>query len=188
MSSKMDRRKQYTRMVLKESLMDLLKQKSISSITIKEICEKADINRSTYYAHFASQYELLNAIEEEFIENLVRTLTQYTFSKEDDTLQMTEKFFEFIAENSEVCQTLLGENTDIHFQKKGMMITRQYIFNDWITDMKMDEETYEYINLFIVSGSIYVTKNWLESGQNKTPKEMAEILNNFINKGLSNMR
>ncbi|WP_345840682.1 TetR-like C-terminal domain-containing protein [Bacillus sp. P14.5] len=69
-----------------------------------------------------------------------------------------------------------------------MMITREYIFNDWIADMKMDEETYEYINLFIVSGSIYVTKNWLESGQNKTPKEMAEILNNFINKGLSNMR
>ncbi|WP_345840681.1 TetR/AcrR family transcriptional regulator [Bacillus sp. P14.5] len=118
MSSKMDRRKQYTRMVLKESLMDLLQEKSISSITIKEICEKADINRSTYYAHFANQYELLDSIEEEFIEDLVGTLTQYNLSKEDDSLQMSEKFFEFIAENSEVCQTLLSENTDIHFQKR----------------------------------------------------------------------
>ncbi|WP_456272484.1 TetR/AcrR family transcriptional regulator [Bacillus sp. AK031] len=188
MSSKMDRRKQYTRMVLKDSLLELLQKKSISSITIKEICEMADINRSTYYAHYANQYELLNAIEEEFIEDLVRTLTQYNFSKEDDSLQMTEKFFEYIADNSEVCQTLLSENTDIHFQKKGMMITQQFIFKDWIADMKMDEETYEYINLFIVSGSIYVTKNWLENGQNKTPKEMAEILHQFINKGLSNMR
>lgn len=47
----MDRRKKYTRMVLKESLMELLKNKPISNITIKEICEEADINRSTFYSH-----------------------------------------------------------------------------------------------------------------------------------------
>ncbi|WP_343031609.1 TetR/AcrR family transcriptional regulator [Metabacillus lacus] len=184
----MDRRKQYSRMVLKESLIELLQKKSISSITIKELCVKADINRSTFYAHFSNQYELLSTIEDEFIEDLVETLTQYHFPKEEDSLLMTEKFFDFIADNSEVCQILLSENTDIHFQKKGMNITQQFIFKDWINEMKMDKDTYEYINLFIVSGSIYVTKNWLENQQNKTPKEMAEILHRFINKGLSNMR
>ncbi|WP_409252788.1 TetR/AcrR family transcriptional regulator [Bacillus sp. SCS-153A] len=188
MNSKMDRRKQYTRMVLKESLMELLQTKPIAGITIKEICEKADINRSTYYAHFSNQYELLNLIEEDFIEDLVAALGQYNFSKEDEALQMTEKLFEFIAEKNEVCHILLSENSDIHFQKKGMLITQQFIFNNWVTDKKMDQETYEYINLFLVSGSIHVIKNWLENGQNKTPKEMAEILHNFINKGLSNMR
>jgi Transcriptional regulator C-terminal region len=187
-NSKMDRRKKYTRMVLKESLMKLLQKKQISSITIKEICELADINRSTYYAHYSNQYELLNLIEEEFIEDLVATLSQYNFSKEKEALQMTEKLFEYIAENSDVCHILLSENSDIHFQKKGMKITQQFIFKNWITDKTLDKETYEYINLFLVSGSIYVIKNWLENGQNKTPKEMADILHNFINKGLSNMR
>lgn len=45
-ASKLDRRKKYTQMVLKDSLMKHLKEKQISTITVKEICELADINRS----------------------------------------------------------------------------------------------------------------------------------------------
>lgn len=184
----MDRRKKYTRMVLKESLMDLLKNKPISNITIKEICELADINRSTFYSHYSSQYDLLNAIEEEFIEDMTATLNQYNFSKEEEALKMTEKILEYIAKKRDVCQTLLSENSDIHFQKKGMMITQEFIFKNWISDSQLDRETFEYINIFVVSGSIYVIKNWVENGMDKTPREMAEIINNFINRGLSNIR
>ncbi|MBT2637679.1 TetR-like C-terminal domain-containing protein [Bacillus sp. ISL-39] len=184
----MDRRKRYTRMVLKESLMDLLKNKPISNITIKEICELADINRSTFYSHYSSQYDLLNAIEEEFIEDMVSTLNQYNFSKEEEALKMTEKILKYIAKNSDVCQTLLSENSDIHFQKKGMMITQEFIFKNWISDSQLDRETFEYINIFVVSGSIYVIKNWVENGMDKTPREMADIIYNFINRGLSNIR
>ncbi|MBT2685066.1 TetR-like C-terminal domain-containing protein [Bacillus sp. ISL-37] len=184
----MDRRKKYTRMVLKESLMELLKNKPISNITIKEICELADINRSTFYSHYSSQFDLLNAIEEEFIEDMVLTLNHYNFSKEEEALMMTEKILEYIAKKPDVCQMLLSENSDVHFQKKGMMITQEYIFKNWLSDSQFDTETFEYINIFVVSGSIYVIKNWVENGMDKTPKEMAEIINNFINKGLSNIR
>lgn len=118
--------------------MALLKEKPISSLTIKEICELADLNRSTFYAHFSSQYDLLNAIEEEFIEDMVSTLNQYNFSKEEEALKMTEKILEYIARNSDVCQMLLGENSDIHFQKKGMKITQEYIFKNWIFDSQFD--------------------------------------------------
>lgn len=118
LNSKMDRRKKYTRMVLKDSLLKLLQDKSISSITIKEICETADINRSTYYAHYSNQYELLEAIEEEFIEDLTVTLGKYNFSKEEEALQMTEKLFEYIADKSDICEALLSENTDMYFLKK----------------------------------------------------------------------
>jgi AcrR family transcriptional regulator len=187
-TSKMDRRKKYTRMVLKESLLKLLQDKSISSITIKEICEAADINRSTFYAHYANQYELLDSIEEEFIEDLVSTLGRYNFSKEDEALQMTEKLFDYIAEKNAICQTLLSENTDMYFLKKGMMITHEFIFKNWISDSGIDQETYEYINIFMVSGSIHVIKNWVENGMEKTPGEMAVILHNFINRGLSGVR
>lgn len=187
LSAKIDRRKKYTRKVLKESLINLLQKKQISSITIKEICDLADINRSTFYAHYSNQYDLLNSIEEEFIKDLVGTLNEYNCSKDEDALLMTEKLFEYIAKKSDICQTLLSENSDIHFQKKGMMITQQYIFNNWFTDSQLDQDKYEYINLFLVSGSIHVIKNWLENKQNKTPKEMAQIINNFINNGLSSI-
>ena len=47
-----DRRVKYTKMVLRNALIKLLETKPISRITIKEICEEADINRTTYYAHY----------------------------------------------------------------------------------------------------------------------------------------
>jgi len=80
-STKLDRRKQYTRMVLKDSIMKLLKEKSISTITVKEICKEADINRSTFYAHYSDQYDLLEKIEEEIIEDMITYLNQYDFDK-----------------------------------------------------------------------------------------------------------
>ena len=184
MSEKMDRRKQYTRMVLKESLLDLLKEKSIASITIKEICTKADINRSTFYAHYSSQYDLLDSIDDEFTEDMVKTLNQYNFSKEDEAYQMTEKIFEYIASKSDICRILLSENTEVQFQKKGMMIAKEYILKNFIPHKQVDAETFEYLSIFFVSGSIYMIKNWLESGMNKTPKEMAGLLNEFLNRGL----
>ncbi|MCM3618536.1 TetR/AcrR family transcriptional regulator [Sutcliffiella horikoshii] len=184
MSEKMDRRKQYTRMVLKESLLDLLKDKSIASITIKEICTKADINRSTFYAHYSSQYDLLDSIDDEFTEDMVKTLNQYNFSKEDEAYQMTEKIFEYIASKSDICCILLSENTEVQFQKKGMMIAKEYILKSFIPNKQVDAETFEYLSIFFVSGSIYMIKNWLESGMNKTPKEMAGLLNDFLNRGL----
>lgn len=184
----MDRRKKYTQMVLKDSLMKLLKEKPISSITIKEICELADINRSTFYSHFSDQYDLLNTIEDEFIEGMVGKLSQYNFSKEHEARLMTVKTLEHVAENSDVCQTLLSENSDIHFQKRGMKITQQFIFKNWLSDSSFDKETLEYINLFVVSGTMHVIRNWLANGKNKAPEEMAEIIHTFVNKGLSEMR
>lgn len=168
--------------------MKLLRDKQISNITVKEICELADINRSTFYAHFSSHYDLLHSIEEEFINDMVTTLKQYNFTSEKEAFQMTERIFEYIEKNSEVCQTLLSENSDIHFQKKGMMIVKELVLKNLLTENQLDPETFEYISMFVVSGSIYVIKHWLENGKNKTPKEMAEMLNNFINKGLSNIR
>ncbi|MFA7674359.1 MAG: TetR family transcriptional regulator, partial [Clostridia bacterium] len=48
-----DRRVRYTKMVLKESFINLLSKKGISNITIKQICEDADINRATFYTHYS---------------------------------------------------------------------------------------------------------------------------------------
>ena len=58
-NNKEDRRVKYTKMVLKESLIDLLSKKDISCITIKQICEEADINRATFYTHYSDQFDLL---------------------------------------------------------------------------------------------------------------------------------
>lgn len=183
--TKIDRRKQYTRMVLKDSLMSLLKEKPISAITVKELCEVADINRSTYYAHYTDAYDLLYKIEEEFIEDMIETLMKFNFVKEEEeALRMTEKIIEYISANKDICQTLLSDHGDPNFQKRLMNITQQFAMNSWIKNASLDEQTSKYFSLFVVSGSFHMIKNWLENNIDLSPKEMAEMINQFSNKGL----
>ena len=45
------RRTQYTRRALRDALIELLADKPLARITVRELCERADVNRSTFYAH-----------------------------------------------------------------------------------------------------------------------------------------
>ncbi|SDM81924.1 Transcriptional regulator C-terminal region [Sediminibacillus halophilus] len=183
-ASKLDRRKKYTRMVLKDSLMQLLREKQISAITVKELCGLADINRSTFYSHYFDQYDLMDKIEDEIIEDMKGYLSQYNFDKEEDSLQMIEKLIEYFASKHEVCKTLFNEKVDTTFQKKVMVFAHGVFMNHWTTSNHFEEDASEYLSTFIISGSIHVIKTWLNNDMDKSPKEMAGIINKLINGGL----
>ena len=57
-----DRRIRKTRAVLKSSLLSLMKEKSVKHITVKELCDKADINRGTFYLHYTDVFDMLEQI------------------------------------------------------------------------------------------------------------------------------
>ncbi len=172
-------------MVLKDSLIKLLSEKQISTITVKEICNLADINRSTFYTHYSDQFDLLDKIEEEIIEDMNEYLSQYNFKKEEESLQMTEKLLEYIVSKRDICQTLLNENGDTTFQKRVMNVAQRFLMKNWMAVNNLDEDMSEYLSTFIISGSIHVIKSWLSHGMDKSPKQMAEIINHLTNKGLS---
>ena len=52
-----DHRTRLTKMMIRKAFMDLLKQKPIQSISIRELCETAGINRGTFYTHYADIYD-----------------------------------------------------------------------------------------------------------------------------------
>ena len=64
---KLDARKRYTQMVLKQSFLELLKEKPVSRITVKEVCALAQLNRATFYAHYSDCFALKESIENELI-------------------------------------------------------------------------------------------------------------------------
>ncbi|MFC4403407.1 TetR/AcrR family transcriptional regulator [Gracilibacillus xinjiangensis] len=188
MPIKMDRRKKYTQMVLKESFLKLLNEKQLSSITVKELCQLADINRSTFYSHYADQYDLLSKMEEEIIEDMNKYLSECNFTKEDESEQVTEKLMEYIVKNKKVCQTLLCGNGDASFLEKVMLVAKENIKKNGFLGNHFNEDTADYWSTFIVSGGIYVIKNWLERGMDKTPREMALMINAFASSGMNMLK
>lgn len=173
----MDRRIKYTKQVVKQSLVKLLQEKPISRITIKEICEAADINRSTFYAHYADQYDLLLKIKQEVLQEINSCLSDYNFKEfEPKSLQTMNRIFEYIVENAELCIVLLGENGDLSLQKEVMMIVQQQAMKEWQSHRVISSDMMEYLLLFGVNGSIGIVQKWLQSGLKESPREMAELI------------
>ncbi|MFA1819763.1 TetR/AcrR family transcriptional regulator [Virgibacillus oceani] len=183
--AKLDRRKKYTRMVLKDSMIKLLKEKQISEITVKEICELADVNRSTFYAHYLDLYDLLNKMEEEVLDDMKTYLYQYNFQKDEESIQMTERILEYIVANKEIAQILLHENADPNFQKRVMKIAQKYLMDSWGLAKMLDEDFTHYLSIFTIGGCLQMIREWLEGNLDQSPKEMAILINNFANNGLS---
>lgn len=163
----------------------LMKDRTLHKITIKDICENADINRSTFYAYYADQYDLLQQIEDEIFDETQKNL-QYTSTSlgPDQTILMLEGMMNFILKNAEVCKLLLGERGDFEFQKKLMGSILEHCLNIMANEKKWDQKTKEYIYLFMVSGSMGLIQNWMHNDLDRTPKEMSEMIMNLTNKGI----
>jgi AcrR family transcriptional regulator len=181
-NTKMDRRKKYTRMVLKDSLMQLLKEKPISAITVKELCELADINRSTFYSHYGDHYDLLSKIEEEIIEDMQEKLQMFNMWTEE--LIPIEMILEYIVDKKDVFLVLLKENGENNLHKRVRNLAHGFLVSHLMRMHNIEKDKIEYLSLFIVSGSIQMIISWLDHGMDKSEKELAGMINTFANKGL----
>ena len=68
-----NRRTLYTKKVIKESLIELLKTREIHQVTVTDICKKADINRGTFYTHYKDAFDLFQSMEDELFHQILKT-------------------------------------------------------------------------------------------------------------------
>lgn len=121
---KIDQRTRLSKMLIRQAFLELLKTKPIRKISVREICENAEINRGTFYVYYSDVYDLLNKIEEEMIisfETALQTLLENeTVSIKDICFRM----FEVVKENADLCSTVFGGFGDRNFAKKLVDIGR----------------------------------------------------------------
>jgi AcrR family transcriptional regulator len=175
---KLDRKTRYTRKVLADSLVELMKDAPFAKITVKELCEKADINRATFYTHYRGLYDLLRQIEDETIGYFEDMLKKYeTRRSKREVQEMLEEMFNFIASNSDSLKILLSENGDIDFQKK---VFRRFVQKEQITkyfsEMPIQPELYAYWYAFIVNGVIGLIQHWLKNNMSIPVSELAKLV------------
>lgn len=70
----MDIRVQKTRRSITNAFLELRAKKPLEKITVRELCERAEINKSTFYAHFHDVYDLSDQLENKIIQNILHAL------------------------------------------------------------------------------------------------------------------
>ena len=106
------RRVKMTKALLKSSLIELMKTKSIHTISIKEICSGADINRSTFYRHYNTQYDLYDEIVHELLASLIEAYTKSRANGED-LKESIAAVLEVSEKEREVCLVILSDKGNV---------------------------------------------------------------------------
>lgn len=180
---KNDRRVSYTKMVLKQSLLELIKTKPVSKITVKEICENADINRATFYAHFTDVADMLSQIE-----NTLYGEIQASLEKGWTGSSMTELLIEVCAviyRNGALCRALLSENGDGDFLSRVLNIAREKSLADWkAASPSANMQELENVYTFFAHGSAAVVLSWVQRGMTEPPEAIARFIEQITNRGL----
>jgi AcrR family transcriptional regulator len=186
---KTDVRIRFTRKALQESLVALMKEKSILNITITEICEQAGLSRSTFYAYYKDQYDLLRQMEEEtFVEAKKVIQPHMDLARKPgkvNTVVVFEDLLQYIAGNSNSIQVLLSENGDSAFQKRffrdGVVAIHQFTES---IGHKEGKRLVEYGSVFFIGGMLTLVQAWLKSGMDTPVPEMAKIIAGFTREAL----
>jgi AcrR family transcriptional regulator len=179
---KKDRRVAYTRMVLRNALVELMQDQHISGITVKSICKRADVNRSTFYLHYRDQYDLLHQAEREVLEALGARLGthQDTAGRGPMSLTALTEILEYAQEHSDIARIFLSENCDFAFRQDIMELAQ--IVVAWI-DPSFSENTQDYVVAFVVNGCIAFAEKWLENGMVEPPGEIARLMLQLLSNG-----
>lgn len=169
---KSDGRVRYTKMVIKDGLLKLLKEKPIQRITVREICELAKINRATFYRHYQDAYDLLEQIENELFEEMSAMVS----TNSDEVSSLTRETFQIIEKNIELCKVLFSENGDKMFLRRMMDISREKGIAKWRKQYpNATKSQLEYLYTFISSGSTAVIEQWVRTGMKERPVELEDI-------------
>ncbi len=184
-----DRRVRKTEEQLVRGLTKLMKTKSIKNITVRELADEVDINRSTFYLHYKDIFDMVEKIENDLAANLISTLEELNNSHitQNILLDFLEDTFETIYSNSDLCSVLLSSNGDICFQQKlrNIIDTKTFdIINTYLGGRASKDETLLITN-FIISGILGIVATWLQDISIGTPEKMAATACKLIENGIN---
>lgn len=121
---KTDRRTLYTKRVIKEALIDLMRSKPFPKITVKELCAAAEINRGTLYLHYLDIADVLDDIENEILDATKDDLARVNLFDDSLSLQM-ESFLTILAQQELVELLLVHQAAHTHLLDKMVLIVKQ---------------------------------------------------------------
>lgn len=184
--TKTDRRVLYTKMFLKESLLELMKEKPVDKITPTELCRHANINRNTFYTHYYSVRDVLEELELEFSNQIVESLTiRFSASEYDEMLQ---EICRIIYDRRDFCKILLSENGDTAFFNNVIGLGKPFVVAQWRdAGIDLSDEDMEMFFAFIVSGSVAIIRKWAASDMKQTPEYIAQLIRIAANGGIDGM-
>lgn len=166
-----NRRVKLTKRILKETLISELKNQTWSQITVKSLCEKADLNRSTFYAHYADVYELFDEIETEFMTHIAFLTPDMSEAKK---LALITEYVTYTYNHRDTFFVLVDHG---HFP--GRFKTSSFLHNDQIrntAEKNINIYLSKLLTVYTVTGSVSLLYEWLNDPSHASIDRIAKLI------------
>ncbi len=186
MNTKNNQRTRLSKLLFKNALMDLLKEKgSVAKISVRELCDRAELNRSTFYAHYNEPNDLLMEIETELLEATEEHLKKIGAENDAGAHKYLLSFLKYIKENDKPFRTLLVDAADPDFRSRFMQQSIiQFVDN---LRVELPKEFEQYIFSYILNGNTGIIIQWVRSNYAIDENEIVNLLFSINQSALVNL-
>lgn len=169
MNEKIDRRIKRSKERLSNAMVESLQSCPLERITVKMLCDKADVNRSTFYAHYLSPLDLYKEIEQEMTSFIVKGIDEINARRTtyEDLIKKAVKYYD---EHSDRMMVLLKTNSTSFKNECMKYIEKTKTLNVEKPVLKLYYEDY------FVSGIFAIVSRWIEGGKVESRAVISELL------------
>ena len=180
-----------TAIKMDEALITLLEQKDFEYITIKEICDTAGVNRSTFYLHYENTSDLLKETTRYIIDkhlayyeiDQTRISLQYETCKREELLFITDEYLvpylKFIKDNQRLFKVSIKQFNSFNMNEVyGRMF--EHIFNPILERFHVPEKERSYMMKFYLTGVYAIVMEWLEKNCSDDIKTVTRVITDCV--------
>ncbi|MBQ6661923.1 MAG: TetR/AcrR family transcriptional regulator [Firmicutes bacterium] len=184
-----DRRVQKTRQAIQNAFVELITEKNYPEITVKEIADRANVNRKTFYNHYAD----INALVAELETAIVRAFDEAMEGIDvQRALRDPEELCSRFLAIGYSCRELLSHLMNIRYDDRTVARIAQAL-KDSIRkssggEIRMDDQTFDILMEFAVAGMLQTYQTWFMGDRRQPVEEVTLLVSNLIVSGISGMR
>ncbi|HIZ16997.1 MAG TPA: TetR/AcrR family transcriptional regulator [Firmicutes bacterium] len=173
-----------------EALISLLKVKNLEYITVKEICEKAGVNRSTFYLHYETIADLVNetieAVNQRFMSYFADTkgiAEELNHTDLSNLVLITRDYLypylRFINENKDLYRVAFRNPNEMQANVKYGYI-KKYIIEPILKRFGVPDAYWRYYIAYYIDGTMAIIKEWLETGCQDSVEMIAAVIEECV--------
>ncbi|MDY3290738.1 MAG: TetR/AcrR family transcriptional regulator [Sodaliphilus sp.] len=185
---KVDRRIAKTKKAIYRAFAELLSEKNINDITIKDIADKADINRKTFYNYYNGIYDLTGEIENSIIDSFEQVLRNTNINELlHNPYSMFEALTRIINSNLDFYQHLISIESNSNLVSKlfkSLKTRAKEVISQYTL---LDDATLDIVLDFVVSGMFTVFQHWFNSSREHSIDDLAKIVATLSFNGINGL-
>ena len=165
---------------IRETFLQLIDEVGFDAVTIKLLTDRAEVNRGTFYHHYADKYELLEQMTNEIFEKIEATFEReipfvLINKTEDSPYRRIIPFLIFLYENRTLMRILLSPTSDGMFRKRVRDYMQQILFSG-LHEQGERLVPEDYLIAYLSAAHLGVIESWLSHPNETTPEEIARII------------